>query len=925
MINGFAQKAKITGKVLSSKTGESLIGATITIEGKNKSTKSDQNGNFSISGLEKGSYTIICTYVSYAKRSISNISLKEDEVVNQDIVMERAGDMSSVVIKGSGSNKPKESIASLLVAQKNSANVSDGISAETIKKTPDKNTSDILKRVSGASIQDDKFVIVRGLNDRYNAAYLNGSPLPSSEPDRKAFSFDIFPSNMLDNLIINKTATADMPAEFAGGSIFVNTKDIVSKNFQTFSVGFGYNSQTTYQNFRTYDGGKLDFLGIDDKTRALPSYIPSMVDFPRPASLNPTLAQPWKNVWITNIKSAPSNMSLQYVNAKNFQRHGRDFLGSMFSFTYNRNYNTVRGYRQLYSEDVYNPNSTNPKEYYSDQTTYNHNVLVGLIANFTCKINNNNSIGFKNIFSINSEDKVISREGYSSNVYYQTEKNLWFTSNRIYSGQLFGEHYEPKSKIKLNWLLGYSKVNRDIPDLRTTIYTKSDSLSRLEANISGDAEIGVGGGIYYSTLRENSNNYKIDLQRNFVFSKNFTSNIKVGYYHQSRNRDYSQRVFAMLKTNLFAFNQNYKYLPEDKIYTHFGNDGFMLAERLDFTNNYQAQTNLNAFYLMFDQRLFNSLRLIYGIRNESFSTNLTLPIGFESNQLVHTSVSDFLPSGSIIYSINKKQNFRVCYSKTLNRPEFRELCPGKFYDFATKFVTNGDTGLSRSIIDNVDLRYEIYPGKNQFFTVSAFYKKFKSPIEQATAPEKGDEAAYFNVVGAENKGLEMEFRTLLSFLTKSQTTSNFFNNLTLSCNLALIKSTVTAKKASDTSSVIVDRPLQGQSPYCMNASLSYQNTEHDLSFSLSANRIGDRLYAVGNIKNPDIWEKGRTVLDFQIAKGFKKSEDIELKINIKDILAQQVIFYENSDNKKGYSSTNDFVRIARKPGQVISFTFTYKL
>ena len=165
-----------------------------------------------------------------------------------------------------------------------------------------------------------------------------------------------------------------------------------------------------------------------------------MVDFPRPASLNPTLAQPWKNVWITNIKSAPSNMSLQYVNAKNFQRHGRDFLGSMFSFTYNRNYTTIRGYRQLYSEDVYDPNSTNPKEYYSDQTTYNHNVLVGLIANFTCKINNNNSIGFKNIFSINSEDKVISREGYSSNVYYQTEKNLWFTSNRIYSGQLFGEH-----------------------------------------------------------------------------------------------------------------------------------------------------------------------------------------------------------------------------------------------------------------------------------------------------------------------------------------------------------------------------------------------------------------------------------------------------------------------------------------------------
>jgi hypothetical protein len=523
---------------------------------------------------------------------------------------------------------------------------------------------------------------------------------------------------------------------------------------------------------------------------------------------------------------------------------------------------------------------------------------------------------------------VITRDGFTDNVFLQTEKNLWFTSNRIYSGQLFGEHYEPKSKIKLNWLLGYSKVNRDIPDLRTTIYTKSDSLSRLEANISGDASIGVGGGIYYSKLLENSNNIKIDLQRNFTISNNFTSNLKFGYYHQSRDRDYSQRVFAMIKTNLFAFNQSYKYLPEDKIYTHFGNDGFMLDERLDFTNNYQAKTSLNALYLMLDQRIFdeiNSLRLIYGLRNENFVTNLTLPLGAESNQLVRTSVSDLLPSASIIFSINKKQNVRFCYYKTLNRPEFRELCPGKFFDFATKFVTNGDTALQRSVIDNVDFRYEIYPGKNQFFTFSVFHKDFKNPIEQATAPEKGDEAAYFNVVSAENVGLEMEFRTLLSFLTKSESPKKFFNNLTLSCNLSLIKSTVTAKKASDTSTSIVDRPLQGQSPYCFNAGLSYQDVDNGLSFSLSANKIGDRLYAVGNIKNPDIWEKGRTVLDFQIAKTFKKVEDIELKINVKDILAQQVIFYENSDNQKGFSPTNDFTRISRKLGQIISFTFTYKL
>jgi hypothetical protein len=928
ILSAYSQNAKISGKVLDEKTGEVLIGATVSIESLGKTVKSDQNGYYSISGLTEGNYTITCTNVSFEKRVLTNIFLKSDEVLNQDILMNKnLGAMTAIVVQGSSSNsKPKETISSLLVAQKNSSSVSDGISAETIKKTPDKNTSDILKRVSGASIQDDKFVIVRGLNDRYNSAYINGAPLPSTEPDRKAFSFDIFPSNMLDNLIINKTATPEMPAEFAGGSIVVNTKDIVSKNFQTFSFGTGYNLQATYKTFRTYEGGKYDFLGIDDKTRALPNYFPTMADFPRPAILNPTLAAPWKNVWSTNTETTPSNLSLQYVFAKNYQRKEKDFFGTIISATYNKNYNITSGFRQLYQEEIYNPNSTNPKEYYSDQNVYSKNILAGLIANFTCKINSNNSLGFKNIYSINAEDKVITREGYTSNVFFQTEKNLWFTSNKIYSGQIFGEHYLQKSKIKINWLLGYTNINRDIPDLRTTIYTKSDSLSRLEANISQDAQIGVGGGIYYSYLREKSKNIKIDLQRKFNYSNRFTTNIKVGFYHQSRERDYSQRVFAMLQKDKFTFNQNFKYLPEDKIYTHIGgNDGFVLSERLDFTNNYQAQTNLNALYIMFDQRIINSFRLIYGARNENFATDLTLPIGVGSNLPVHSFVRDFLPSSSIIYSVDKKQNIRLCYSKTLNRPEFRELCPGKFYDFATKFVTNGDTKLKRSLIDNLDLRYEAYPGKNQFFTFSLFYKYFANPIEQATAPEKGDEAAYFNVVGAKNKGVELEFRTLLKFLTHSSSPNNFFNNLTFSTNFSLIKSSVTAKKESDTSTLILDRTLQGQSPFCFNAGLLYQNNQNTLSFSLSANRIGDRLYAVGNIKNPDVFEKGRTVLDFQISKSFKTNEDIEIKLNAKDILAQKAILYENSDGKNGFSPTTDFVRISRRFGQVISLTFTYKL
>jgi hypothetical protein len=269
-----------------------------------------------------GSYQISATYVSYSKKTISGVEVKENEVVSQDIVMEKAGDLGAVVVKSnSGLTRPKETVSSLLIAQKNSASVSDGISAETIKRTPDRNTGDILKRVSGASLQEDKFAVIRGLNDRYNAAYLNGAPLPSSESDRKAFAFDIFPANMLDNLVIYKTATPDMPGEFAGGQISINTKGIPSENFQSISFGMGVNTLSTFHTKKYYDGGQWDFLGIDN-TRKLSSSIPNISTF-KSLSLNDRIGyarnfQP--NNWGLLEKNMLPNTTFQFILGRNYQR-----------------------------------------------------------------------------------------------------------------------------------------------------------------------------------------------------------------------------------------------------------------------------------------------------------------------------------------------------------------------------------------------------------------------------------------------------------------------------------------------------------------------------------------------------------------------------------------------------------------------------
>jgi hypothetical protein len=309
---------------------------------------------------------------------------------------------------------------------------------------------------------------------------------------------------------------------------------------------------------------------------------------------------------------------------------------------------------------------------------------------------------------------------------------------------------------------------------------------------------------------------------------------------------------------------------------------------------------------------------------EVFNLKLKLPISLNDEfDLVQKKVIDYLPSANAIFSLNSKQNIRLSYSKTLNRPEFREMAPAKFYDFATRYTTNGDTALNRAIIDNYDLRYEIYPGKGQVFTISAFYKNFTNPIETATAPDKEKEAAYFNVLNAVNKGFEVELRTLVGNYFKNISQKSFLNDLTFFTNFSFIKSDVTAKKATDTSSLKLNRPLQGQSPYCFNIGLTYQNNDKGISSTLVANRVGQRIFIVGNITEANVWENGRTVLDFQIAKTFEK-KDLEIKLNVKDILAQKSIFFEDTNADFKYRKGQDYIRWYKTFGRVVSLTVSYK-
>lgn len=932
----FAQNSNIKGKVIDEKTGETLPGAVVVLQGTFTGSNTDLDGAFSIENIVPGKYTLECKLISYNTKLLTDVIVKTGEPAIVLLTLSSASTDLGVVEIVTTMNK--ETTNSMLVMQKNNASVSDGISSEAIKRTPDRNTSDVLKRISGASIQDNKFAIIRGLNDRYNAAYINGAPLPSSESDRKAFAFDIFPSNMLDNLVITKTATPDMPGEFAGGVIQINTKSIPEKNEQTFSIAGSYNTITTFKEYKTYDGGKYDWLGIDDGTRALPSTMPATSEFSHlSVEQKGELAKQITPSWAIKTVTALPSLNVQYSIAnvgKLFKREA----GSIFSITYQNNYNYNEIIRREYEEQ-----STGViKRMELNDQQYTQAILTSGMWNLAYKLNDNNQVTCKNLLSVNSDDKVTIRNGIRE--FDQPEKIWeksslrWFTQNILYTGQISGDHLLPASKIKIKWTGGFSDIKRDVPNMRRIVYQKTatkedDPTTAYAAIIQNEGTIpNAAGNMYFSKTNEDI--YSFKYEANYPFKiKEIKTDFKIGGFHQYRDRSFEARNLGFSKYrkgSTTKFNSQLLLLPEEEIFasTNMGildmagpnNGGFKLDEATKTSDSYTASSFLNAGFAMFDNKFFERLRVIYGVRLESYNQQLhTIKDGSNTPVDVDTTVNDLLPSVNVVYSLTEKINIRASYYRTVSRPEFRELAPFIFFDFVTDFAVSGNPDLQRALIDNYDLRFEYYPGAGQIISVSGFYKNFTNAVEQVNRPDVLRELYYVNVPKATNIGLELEYRFKLSSLFRNDS-SSFLSATTLYTNFSYIKSNVDVSTIKGATAD--ERPLQGQSPVIVNAGIQYMHPTNGLSVSVSYNFVGKRIYIVGSTSEPDYWERPRNVLDFQITKRIK--ERLEIKLNVRDAIAQNLIFYQDIDKNGKYNKEKDNTMIDTNYGQTVSLGVTYK-
>ncbi len=912
-IFAFAQKGSISGKIIDAKTAEGLIGCTIRLDDGAGGAVTDYEGNYTIANVPPGVHKVSVSYTGYQEKAIAEIIVKNNESTTVDIAMEDATAqmISEVVVTATAR---RSSMSALTILQKNSPMIADGISAEIIKRTPDRTTGDVIRRVSGASIQDNKFAIIRGLNDRYNIALLNGALLSSTEPDRKAFSFDLFPSSMLDNLVVMKTASADLPGEFAGGAILLNTKDIPEETYLQVNVGAGYNTVSTFKPHQIAQSGGTDILGVDDGARALPNNYPSSTTFQQASKEEKFgFSRQFANDWaIMESRSAAPNSSLQIASGLVSDPTRNVQFGSTFAFSYSNNNRIQNGERNDFDND---------RQLFSyNDKQFKNNVLWGSLLNLSMKMNKRHKISLQGTYSTNTDNIVSDRSGSDfEQERFVSATAIEYTENHLLTSRLSGEHSFGVNNIKLAWGGGYNKISRDVPALRRMFYAKNfdaETEDPFRAYVPYGSADPFRSGRFYSDLSENVYNGNIDLTLPFSLG-NQKHSVKVGGLYQGKSREFNARVMGFIRAKVAGFDNSLLNLPQDQIFAaeNIRDNGFIIDEITNLSDAYTASSDLNAAYVLFDNNIFDRLRVSWGLRVENFKQDLESSEYSGKPIQVNNNITSWLPSANLTYRLNDQHQVRLSASKTVSRPEFREVAPFAFYDFYLNAGVVGNSDLTPGEIFNADLRYEIYPGQNELFSVSFFYKKFNNPIEFTFSSLGGGTRTFSfqNIPSAENYGVELELRKNLGFLVAG------LENMTFFANGALIRSKL---NLSNVSSFDDSRALQGQSPYLLNTGLTYNHVNLGLSTTLVYNIIGDRVAQVGTDGYADIYERHRNLLDFQISK--RLWERGELKLTWGDILRPEFMYYQDNNANHKFEADQDNVMQRLNYGSTITLGFGYK-
>ncbi|MBE0663299.1 MAG: TonB-dependent receptor [Bacteroidales bacterium] len=944
-----AQNGTIRGSVLDGKTGETLVGVTVLVKGTTIGASTDLDGKFSIS-VSVGSHELQITYISYQTVLLENVRVKLNEVtlIDDILLQESSFELAEVVISAEAIRTTE---AVLMTMKKQSVVIMDGISSAKIKLIGDATAVEAAKRVTGVSIEDGKYVYVRGLGDRYSKTMLNHVDIPGLDPDRNSLQMDIFPTNLVDNMMVVKNFTADLPADFTGGIMNIETKDFPEDKIFSVSLSTTYNPDMHLNpDFLTYKGGKTDFLGFDDGTRAIPgqakeSKVPTpysghpqdeVINFIN--NFNPTLGA------IREKSFADLSFSLSLGNqiSLNSESPKDPKLGYIFALSYKNDYKfydnvTFSEYQRFFDPDRYEMRyATIQNGQYGERST-----LIGAIAGLAFKtklskirftfmhLQNGESLAGK--FLLNNDGEAVGQSGYIAG-----SDNLEYNERALSNLFLNGNHLIGNSGWEIDWRISPTLSTSSDPDIRKTAFTYRPLDTLFLAGAGGNPSR------IWRSLSEINGSGKVDVNKKYtLFDRD--ARLKFGVNYTYKEREYEILFFDMqfVGSQSWQTSDPTQILIPDHIYPNKPNSIYYQSGNNDPNPNaYESNIRNSAAYIQNEFSPLPRLRTILGVRIENYvqrhtGRDQTFANGDFANgkNLVNDKVLeslDFFPSVNFIFALTEEQNLRVSYTRTIARPSFKELSFAQIIDPLTNRIFNGslftyadwDGKLTETRIDNIDFRWEWFLERGQIFSVSAFFKNFDDPIEMVRIPEQQTSTEYQvrNVGDGELIGLEFELRKDLNFISESLANFNFSGNFTwvqskIDMSDREFNSRTTYKKIGQVVESV--RQMAGQAPYVINAGLTYGNFDLGVEAGIFYNIKGPTLAIVGAGLFPDIFDHPFHSLNFSLNKKFIDNH-LVLDVKVSNILKSSIESFYHS-----YKAENEYFS-SYNPGISFGLGMSYK-
>ena len=788
------------------------------------------------------------------------------------------GTLDEIVVRAAA---PTDGVSADIAEQQLSSGVADVIGQEQFSLVGAGDASSALSRVTGLSVIDGQYVYVRGLGERYSSTLFNGAVLPSPEPTRRVVPLDLFPTNILGSILVQKTFSADLPADFSGGLIELRSRQIPNDFQASVGLSIGVNSETLENDGFTYAGGDTDFLGVDDDTRDLPSSISTLTESGSVSvsrldtESNEIIGESFDSTLNTKSENLGPDVGFNVAASNSF---GDEVIwGYDFAFLYNR-----EGRYRSETRNDFSLVGDGSLDVETEETLQRSEISyqLGGMLNLQVSIYDEHIITLNNFVSRQTSDTTLISDGFEegNDLFFQEDTLEWIERELSFT-QLEGVHILPDAmNIKVDWHITTAEANRDQPDKRELRYVQE---ARDGADAPFELAVSTQAGRNPLTrswefLDDETDSFGLGISLPIDISDSVATTIGLGADGSTRERDFdvfsyefdlASPIPSEFNPELLAADPETAFAPDN-----IGPNGFTVRNANLLSDSYNAGQDILAFYINADTYFGDQFRLLLGVRSEDSDINITTSSlsDPDQNDTVALDDDDILPNIVFTTYLGERQQIRIGYSETVNRPEFRELSEVNFTDPDTRFITTGNENLIQSDITNLDIRYEFYFTNTELFSIAYFRKDFDNPIERTVGGASGQNIRTFiNADSAFNQGVEISLRK------EFYNFENFLNRFFTSLNLTVIDSEVEIRE--DSLLTNDSRSLQGQSDVLFNGILGYDYK--GTSASLLINYVGESIFDAGSRGLPDVFQEELVLVDLVFSQDIGESWNIGAKVN----------------------------------------------